>query len=128
MKIAPRSGLRERAAFTNHDRLSISRSTILYVETKQCTARPAGAPGDDNSAIRRSARFFHGDVFQGEKAGRGPREFKVGRRTFITFEDAAAWRAERVAASDPLLRKAVKGAPTVRRPSVKQSRKSQLSP
>jgi hypothetical protein len=26
-------------------------------------------------------------------AGRGPRETAVGSRRFITFEDAAAWRA-----------------------------------
>jgi hypothetical protein len=38
--------------------------------------------------------------FKQKKLGKGPREFKVGRRTFITFEAAARWRAEREAASN----------------------------
>jgi len=31
--------------------------------------------------------------------GLGPREMQLGARILITFEDAAAWRAERVAAT-----------------------------
>ena len=44
--------------------------------------------------------FSQAMYFKEKKAGRGPREFKVGRRTFITFEPAAKWRAEREAASN----------------------------
>ena len=75
--------------------------------------------------------------FKEKKAGRGPREFKVGRRTFITFEAAAKWRAEREAARaqkplrgehqrgavmtagptpDQPLKKVVKGDPTMPAP------------
>jgi hypothetical protein len=31
--------------------------------------------------------------------GLGPREMRLGARVLVTFEDAAAWRAERVAAA-----------------------------
>jgi hypothetical protein len=51
--------------------------------------------------------------FKEKQAGRGPREYKVGRRTFITFEAAAEWRAEREAAhANP------KGTPASRRKTV----------
>jgi len=33
------------------------------------------------------------------EAGIGPREMRVGSRVFVTFEAAAAWRAEREAAT-----------------------------
>ena len=32
--------------------------------------------------------------------GLGPREMRLGARVLITFEDAAAWRAERVGATN----------------------------
>ena len=42
-----------------------------------------------------SEAFFYKLVSQGQ----GPRLTKIGRRTFISFEAAAAWRAEREAAT-----------------------------
>src|SRR5262249_33982086 len=42
-----------------------------------------------------SESFF----FKLRNDGLGPREMQLGGRILITFEDAAAWRAERVAAT-----------------------------
>jgi hypothetical protein len=38
--------------------------------------------------------------FKIKAQGLGPREMKIGRRALITHEDAAKWRAERVAATN----------------------------
>ena len=64
---------------------------------------PAGQPERLAMTISQFAAahgFSQAMYFKEKKAGRGPREFKVGRRTFITFEAAAEWRAEREAASN----------------------------
>ena len=38
-----------------------------------------------------------GMFYKLRRKGRSPREMRIGTRTLITFEDAAVWRAERVA-------------------------------
>ena len=58
--------------------------------------------------------------FKEKRAGRGPRTFKVGRRTFITFEAASKWRAEREAASN-----AAKAGEIAKAINAKLKRKSQ---
>jgi hypothetical protein len=45
-------------------------------------------------------------LFKLKKEGRGPRETAVGSRRYVTFEDAARWRAEREAESPAELAKA----------------------
>jgi hypothetical protein len=66
--------------------------------------------------------FSQAMFFKMKKQGLGPPEFKVGRRTFITFEDAAAWRTERVAASN-----AAKAGEVAKAINAKLKRKSQES-
>jgi hypothetical protein len=47
-----------------------------------------------------SAHFLSESMFfKMRETGIGPREMRVGARVFITFEAAAAWRAEREAAT-----------------------------
>lgn len=41
-----------------------------------------------------------GMYFKLRKQGLAPRQMRLGTRTLITCEDAATWRAERVAASE----------------------------
>ena len=45
--------------------------------------------------------------FKLAREGRGPRVMRVGRRTLVTKEAAAAWRREREAASEPRIPEAV---------------------
>jgi len=45
-------------------------------------------------------------LFKLKNEGRGPREIAIGSRRYVTFEDAAQWRAEREAESPAALEKA----------------------
>jgi hypothetical protein len=45
-------------------------------------------------------------LFKLKNEGRGPREIAIGSRRYVTFEDAARWRAEREAESPAALEEA----------------------
>ena len=65
------------------------------------TAAPLRSVPVGSLAIRefcQSENISESKYYTEAKAGRGPATFKVGSRTLISIESAAAWRAERTAA------------------------------
>jgi hypothetical protein len=64
--------------------------------------------------------------FKLRKQGLGPRETKVGGRVFISFEAAAAWRAEREAETAAVASTAAERGNGKRRPKRRRRQKKDL--